>query len=750
LFLAGKEVTTVIYYTKPIKGEKGSYCYHVDTSYKIMERELKLTLEYIAPILQQCGETPEKYEYKQKIAILMHDFGKLNKYFQKTMESLIKKEKVDKNYYFRHELLSFYYMLPFYFEWSEQKGDYAFPFFVVISHHKAIGQRYGSFEREFNKDRNEWPLLTEEEIEYGYSLLEKYNIRKPCKKKLEQISLPLLKKFMERLFSPTRILERIPTCRKNIRLLYGIAKGQLQYCDWVASSEVEYPPPDTLTQEGLILKLKQKLKSDNRVYEERPFHAKCAQTSGDAIVIAPTGSGKTEASLLWATQFPSKKIIFCMPTKVTSNSIYERMRQHYFNPWVCGLSHSGASTYFALQENETSPSFAFLHGKAFIPSVMVSTVDQILTNGFNTRLWGLKEYALVNSTVIFDEIQSYDTFTLALITQTIKKIKLLGGRVMLMSATFPKLLRQHFQNLLQVGAPIVAEELMNRRSNQWRYIDNELKDIRGEIEKYILLGKKVALVVNDVETAKKEYDYWSQNYKTLCLHSEFIMKDRLEKEKALLEGSIDYQLVIATQVLEVSLDVSFGIMFSECAPIDSLVQRAGRCNRYLENEDSEFIIFKPSKISEEFVYNKSREILKKTKEIVQLNQKRLSEREIIEMIEEVYDEFDIYDQNYKEGIKLYEDIANDIFIFDLPIDEKVATRCFEILKETIIPAQFKDKVKKLYDQKEYEKIPLYEVSINRNKYLKEIAATRIEDEDYPLPFYEVEYTKERGIQYITV
>lgn len=551
---------------------------------------------------------------------------------------------------------------------------------------------------------------------------------------------------MERLFSPTKMSERLPACRYDIRLLYGIAKGQLQYCDWVASSEEECPQY-TLTQEGLISKLKQKLKEDNRVYEERPFHTKCARTLGDAIVIAPTGSGKTEASLLWAAQFRSKKIIFCMPTKVTSNSIYERMCQHYFNPQVCGLSHSGASTYFALQENDALSFFPLLHGKAFIPSVMVSTVDQILTNGFNVKLWGLKEYALVNSTVIFDEIQSYDTFTLALITQTIRKIKDLGGRVMLMSATFPQLLRQHFQDFLQVETPIVAEELMDRRSNQWRYIDKELKDIRDEIEKYLFQGKKVALVVNDVETAKKEYDHWSEKYKTLCLHSEFTMKDRLEKE-ALLEGSIDYQLVIATQVLEVSLDVSFDIMFSECAPIDSLVQRAGRCNRYMDNEDSEFIIFKPSKISEEFVYNKSREILNKTKEIVQLNQKRLSEREIIGMIEEVYDGFDIYDQNYEEGIKLYKDIANDIFIFNLPIDKKIATRCFKILKETIIPTKFKDEVKKLYDQKEYEKIPLYEVPINYSKY-KRIATARVEDKRYPLPFYEVDYTKERGIKYTT-
>lgn len=738
----------IVYYAKPINSEKGSYRYHVSKSYKIMEKELNETLKYLTPLLNRCGETPEQYEQKMKIAILMHDFGKLNCNFQEVMRAIIQGEKVNRKYHFRHELLSFYYMLPFAGEWKKQKADFGYPLFAVISHHKQIDQRFNSFEREFQKKT--WPLLDEEEMEYGYLFLEEHQLPSPQMIMYKQV--PPLKAFMDNFFSLTSMEQRgafNSSTRYDMRMLYAIAKGQLQYCDWMASSEEEIQKY-TLTQEGLIQRLKRKLEEEGRTYVERPFHRKCTQASGDVISIAPTGSGKTEASLLWAAQFNSKKIIFCMPTKVTSNSIYERMKKYYFNPKVCGLSHSGANTYFALQENDALPSFTLLHGKALIPSVMVSTVDQILTSGFNSTLWGLKEYALINSTVIFDEIQSYDTFTLALITQTIKKIKTLGGRVMLMSATFPKFLLKHFQDLLEIEKPIIAEELMNRKSNTWRYIEKNLEDIRDEIEEYLQQGKKVALVVNDIETAKREYDYWhekNESLRVLCLHSEFTMEDRIKKEALLIEGSKDYQLVIATQVLEVSLDVSFEIMFSECAPIDSLVQRAGRCNRHLEFENSEFIVFDPSEISQKYVYKDSREILEKTRVILKLNQKKLSEQEVANMIEEVYDGFDIYDENYKEGLQLYQNIADEQFIFDLPIDEKLATRRFDIIKVAIIPTIFKEKVEELYKEKEYAKIPLYEVPVTYSKYRRWIAATRVEDEQCPLPFCEVEYSAERGIKY---
>jgi CRISPR-associated endonuclease/helicase Cas3 len=74
------------------------------------------------------------------------------------------------------------------------------------------------------------------------------------------------------------------------------------------------------------------------------------------------------------------------------------------------------------------------------------------------------------------------------------------------------------------------------------------------------------------------------------LHSRFIRRDRVEKERTIIsslqgKNDVDVRILVATQVVEVSLDVSFDTIFTEVAPVDDLLQRFGRVNRYGEHRE---------------------------------------------------------------------------------------------------------------------------------------------------------------------
>lgn len=750
-----------IYYAKPVEGEEGLYENHVRKCYEIACGELSQIQEKLRVILSAFGVDADAYIRLMKIAVLFHDAGKLNHLFQQLMNQLINKLPVSGDNYFRHELISCLMLICLEKDSLEIAGA-PYHFYSILGHHKALTNDLRSFKREMCD--KEWPVLENEEAQYMINAIERISSGEfsynngfkliPAKTALN-LFIFLTDKYLGTSYFRNKDIHAI-------RTLYGLMKGFLHFCDWLGSSDLSYNEVcriDHVIPQTIFQKLKSKVESDGKIrYEPRDFHLECLKIKGDAVVIAPTGSGKTEAGLVWALNTNPKKIILLMPTMVTSNSLYERLC-YYFGESKCGLSHSSVGTYFAVKNGKEAyrvDKFKLLNQKAFMPAVMVSTVDQILTCGFNTGLWSLKEYALLDSAVIFDEIQAYEHYTLGLITAAITKIKSLGGKVMVMSATMPRFLREHFLNLLELPEPLVAKERMNIKRNRWIYIDETVEEIRERVVHVVKHNKKVAVIVNDIKTAKAEYEAYMEllgggnsEINILCLHSEFAMIDRQEKERKLTdkEGN-PYNLVIATQVIEVSLDISFDIMFSECAPIDSLVQRAGRCNRYGMINDSCFYVFKASDTSLKYVYKDQDIIMGRTAQVIKSRKGILSEAEISQMIEEVYHDMYLYDDDYLEGEKLYSVIESKYGIKDVLIDEeneKLVTRNNAILKVPIIPAdQYMDKVMSLFEEKKYDLIPLYEVPVKINDFNK-LYRGKYCDNRYNLPIYAVNYSKEKGL-----
>ena len=374
--------------------------------------------------------------------------------------------------------------------------------------------------------------------------------------------------------------------------------------------------------------------------------------------------------------------------------------------------------------------FNYLRESSFFKSVTVASVDQILTQGFNVGWWELKTFHLYRAKVIIDEIHTYAPYTLGLIISTIQYLREnFQTEFFIMTATMPKQL----QNLLvealggQENATIIPDrELLEEKGRNLFSVREKsctVDSLKLEIENHLKQGKKVLLVVNTVDEAIRLYDAY-KGFDRMCYHSRYIVKHRNEKEKLIeifeSEKEGEGFLLIATQVVEVSLDIDYDYLYTENAPIDAIIQRAGRVNRKRNSEKkTEVIVFWHRPVCQKIYEDKNSEfsVLEKTyhclENIIEFNP-RLSEQNLIELVEEVYQDQKIEEHpSYIEGLGAHEAILRKscLYVKDYDDEKHILTR--EGLDSvSIIPYQFYELLK---GTKPKEKIK-YEVSINRRVY----------------------------------
>jgi CRISPR-associated endonuclease/helicase Cas3 len=296
-----------------------------------------------------------------------------------------------------------------------------------------------------------------------------------------------------------------------------------------------------------------------------------------------------------------------------------------------------------------------------------------------------------------------------------------------MTATMPEKLKALLSKTLSSKkdsggfALIEDKELLDQARNTFEVRDNSIDELEEEIKAQIKVGGKVLIVVNTVDEAIRIYQQYRDQIakeNIICYHSRFIQKHRIEKEREILEkeGLDRPLLLIATQVVEVSLDIDFDILFTENAPIDAIIQRAGRVNRKRQKEKSKVIVFAHSEVSEKFVYN-TPGILANTFSVLQQNSgQRLTERALNKLVDEVYKDIDIESMpQYLDGLRKYQQIQRDnlSYIKDNQGNDETYTRegldtisvIPEVYRASLINAPIEEKAK-------------HELSVRRSKEYK--------------------------------
>ncbi|WP_425290841.1 CRISPR-associated helicase Cas3' [Spirosoma linguale] len=708
----------------------------------------------------------EQFWFDSFIAALFHDFGKASVNFQNMLLAILKEPIAEKGYDpMRHEFLSGLLLAAHTILVTRSRKDLSAnpaQLFAVFTHHKdftpdlfcqdAIKQwkikpnDAGAFFA-YARQRIQEHYPDKGDFLNGIEAAWEFMANKPAS---------LLLSVKDRAITePT--LARLKEQREySYRKTYLLHKALLVIADWTASGHRNLEEPLRYDEELIRRKVAERVQKAGGTFTGfREFQDKSGQIAGNVLAIAPTGSGKTEASLLWASQREGfEKIVYLLPTRVTANSLYLRLGE-YFGKASDGVDdytavvHSSAKL-FRLELDETYSNFNYLREAAFFKAVTVATVDQMLTQGFNLGWWEMKTFHLFRAKVIIDEVHAYAPYTLGLIVASIRYLRQnFQTQFYIMTATMPQKLQALLTRELGNDVTVLRDqELLDKKRNVFHVEDRTIDQLRPDIEQDLKAGKKVLVVVNTVDEAIRLYDQYA-DYKPICYHSRFIVKHRTEKEQAILNNEKEKPkegfLLIATQVVEVSLDIDYQSLYTENAPIDAIIQRAGRINRKRRDEPGKVVVFPHSEVAEKHVYDYPAGILNTTLDVLKQHQGvAVSEQDLLNMVEEVYKDWNVENEElYKDELSKYERLVRDkcSYLYDFSEDmEQVFTR--EGLDTvSIIPDCFKPE---LVSASVLEKSK-HEVAI-RNHRFKSGKHTSDKDHSW-FKYFDCDYDFERGLRF---
>lgn len=350
------------------------------------------------------------------------------------------------------------------------------------------------------------------------------------------------------------------------------------------------------------------------------------------IIEAPTGIGKTEAALYladwWACARQQRGLYVAMPTMATSNQMFRRVRevlarrypQHLVN---LQLVHSQAqwredmqSCYLETADEREGGSVVamtwFLPRKrSLLAPFGVGTVDQALLSVLQTRHFFVRLFGLAHKTIIFDEVHAYDTYMSAIFQRLLGWLRAVGTSVVLLSATLPAQTRRELLRAY-LGSPdlsvpdipypaitwamddrieVVPLEASASRTVTLEWIGSESDAITHCLAEALREGGCAAVICNTVKRAQELYQAIQEarivaERDLILFHARFpfAWRDQIEQKVLARFGKGNDRphqaIVVATQVVEQSLDLDFDLMISEPAPVDLILQRAGRLHRH--------------------------------------------------------------------------------------------------------------------------------------------------------------------------
>ncbi len=492
-----------------------------------------------------------------KKGAILHDIGKASSVFQKTLKHGYIRPY---NFIFRHEIASLFFLSLLN---NEKEKNIAIE--MIAAHHKSI----------YN-DVHELGILDLEDLEDSFGIHSKdFDLWV-----LDALGILSLLGFTVHEITLDEAEDNynyaVSYCEK-VGLGFSVWKGVLMGADHLASAL------GNKTQEEIsklfILPDLSFYCRQNSLYPLSLYKANDSRKH--TLVTAPTGAGKTDFLLRRCTG----RVFYTLPFQASINAMYDRLKSDLknTNAQIC-LLH--AASNLKLEEGKWEERIMQRHIGA---SIKVMTPHQMASIIYGVKGYEAMLVDLYGCDVILDEIHTYSSEIQAIVLRIIEILVSIGCKIHVGTATMPRILYNRILEILggasNVYEVFLSPDELDGFNRHEIYKIKKFEEVRSVIGRALSENQKILVVCNQVKRAQTIYLSLQEDYPNvpiMLIHSHFRRVDRQRLEESLTNHynvRSEACIVVSTQVVEVSLDISFDMMITECAPIDALIQRFGRVNR---------------------------------------------------------------------------------------------------------------------------------------------------------------------------
>ena len=366
----------------------------------------------------------------------------------------------------------------------------------------------------------------------------------------------------------------------------------------------------------------------------------------------PTGLGKTLISLKFALKIAQKvkkekgqslKIIYSLPflSIIEQNFIvFENVLKHNgINPdsSIILKHHHLTGFKYKGKENEFDYDTSRILIEGWNSKIITTTFIQFFYSLISNRNKMLRKFhKFTNSVIILDEVQSvphkYWLVLKKVLTQMAERFNFY---VIFSTATQPFIFDKNSFTEILNSKPYF--EILNRYEIKIDKTPKTVNDLYDNLQ--LEKDKRYLFIMNTVKSAKELFGLLKKDYpdEVIFLSTHLIPKERLKRINLLKKQ--DKKIAVSTQLVEAGVDIDFDVVYRDFAPLDSLNQSAGRCNREgKKKEKGKFFVLnlkdkENGRFYHSYIYDPV--LVNATKEI--LEEEEYQEKDIFKLINRYYE-----------------------------------------------------------------------------------------------------------------